>query len=83
MGNLELSVHGGRDVARGDRALDFDGAPDRRQRAGELDEEPVAGGLDLCSLMFWKEIAQQASMFLDQLGRERLIVSARCSPPCR
>ena len=46
-------------VALGKRALDFHRATHRRQRAGELDEETVAGRFDFRALMFGKQGAQQ------------------------
>src|SRR4029077_17444908 len=39
-------------VALGHLALDVDGAPNRIDDAGELDEQAVAGGLDDAAAMF-------------------------------
>ena len=71
--DAHLPFGGLRLVALGQRPLDFHRAPHRRQRAGELDEETVAGRLDFRPLMFGKQAAQDAPMFFKQLQRERLV----------
>jgi hypothetical protein len=67
--------------------LDFHGALNGGQRAGEFDEEAVAGGFDFLSLMFRENGTEQLPVFFEQIQRERqptmsvnmMAASRRCS----
>ena len=55
------------------RALNFDRALRRFQRAAEFNQEGVADGLDLCAVKPRENFPQQPAMLLQQLERELII----------
>jgi hypothetical protein len=62
-----------RQVARGQGALNFDGATHGFHRALKLHQEPVAGGFDLATVEFWEQLPEQAPVFVQDFQRERLV----------
>ena len=60
-------------IASSDGALDFHRALGRLQRTRKLNQEAVAGGLDLMAIEQRELRAQQALIFGQQFERERLV----------
>ena len=71
--DLNAPVVGHIVVALGERALDFDAALRRLQRAVKLDEEGITNRFDFRAVEAREQGSQQGAMFLEQLLRELLV----------
>ena len=64
-------------IALGQRALDFDGALRRFQRAVEFDQESVTNGFDFGAVKARKDFPKQLAMFLQQFLRKLFVALAQ------
>src|SRR5689334_15881650 len=61
------------EIPRMERGLQINRALHRGQRARELNQETIARGLDLTTIVSGKNAAHQAAMLLEQFQRESFI----------
>jgi hypothetical protein len=59
------------------RDLDLNGRFDGRQASGEFDQEAIADGLDLATVMTGDAGSDDRAVFLKQLQRQRLVSLAK------
>ena len=77
--HVDVALGGLRGIAGDDRALDLHRALGCLERAGKLDQEPIAGGLDLAAVEQRELRAQQSLLLGEQLQRQRLVMLGECA----